>query len=250
MDRLRLLCALALVTRLFAAEHSYRIVHVYPHDRTSYTEGLVYYRGFLYESTGLEKHSVIRKIQLETGRVIQEYVLPPEFFGEGIAILGEKMFGLTYRTRVGFVYDLKTFKVLDRFSYEGEGWALTTDGRHLYMSDGSSSLQIRDPKTLAKTGTIAVRDSGWRVDNLNELEYVEGEIYANVWHSERIARISPLDGRVTGWIDLAGILKPEERPDREAVLNGIAYDAVGKRLFVTGKYWPKLFEIKVVPKGR
>jgi glutamine cyclotransferase len=240
---------LPLLLALLPTTQSYKVVHTYPHDRNAFTEGLLYHQGFLYESTGLEGHSAIRKVKLETGEVVQERTLP-DLFGEGIVILGGKLYELTWKSKLGFIYDLTTFKLLSRFTYESEGWALTTDGKRLIMSDGTYILRFRDPVTFAETGQLEVRDRGSRVENLNELEYVEGEIYANVWGTEKLVRISPKDGHVLGWIDLSGLLTPADRRPNTDVLNGIAYDATKKRLFVTGKYWPKLFEIKIVSKAR
>ncbi len=233
------------MTALLAIVLSYHIVHTYPHDTRAFTEGLVYHQGFLYESTGTEGHSFIRKVKIETGEVLQEKTIAADLFGEGIAILNGKIYQLTWKTKLGFVYDFATFKQIGRFTYDTEGWALTTVGNRLLMSDGSSTLRWRAPDTFAETGKLEVKDNGKPVQNLNELEYVDGEIYANVWQTEKIVRISPKDGHVIGWVDLSGLLKPEDRQGRVDVLNGIAYDPKGKRLFVTGKWWPKLFEIKL-----
>ncbi|SRR5579871_300258 len=238
--------ALLLVVAIAAAPvQSYKVIHAYPHDRKAFTQGLVYYEGFLYEGTGELGRSSIRKVELETGKVVQNRSLPPDFFGEGIAILGGKLYELTWQNKLAMVYDLKTFDVLNRFTYDTEGWGLTTDGKSLIMSDGTSTLYFRDPATFAVTRKIEVRDGASRVDQLNELEWVNGEIYSNVWKTDRMVRISPRDGRVIGWIDLSGLLTPQEQAGHIDVLNGIAYDAAGKRLFVTGKWWPKLFEIQL-----
>jgi glutaminyl-peptide cyclotransferase len=234
--------ALALGAMAVAPVQSYTIVHSYPHDRHAFTQGLVFYQGFLYEGTGELGHSTIRKVNLETGQVLQDHALPADFFGEGIAIVGGKLYELTWQNKLAMVYDLKTFQLLQRFTYDTEGWGLTTDGKRLIMSDGTSTLFLRDPETFAQTGKLQVTDQGQAVDQLNELEWISGEIYANVWKTDRIVRISPKDGHVLGWIDLKGLLKPEDRQGID-VLNGIAYDAATKRLFVTGKWWPKLFEI-------
>lgn len=223
---------------------SIQVVHTYPHDRQAFTEGLLYYNGFLYEGTGLEGHSVIRKVKLETGEILQERAIPPNLFGEGIAILNGKLYEMTYQTKLGMIYDLETFQLLSRFTYEQEGWGMTTDGHRLLMSDGSDVLRWREPDTFAESGKISVTDHGHPVQELNELEWVEGEIYANVWKKDVVARISPKDGHVIAWISIAGL--KDRSWDRADVANGIAYDAVGKRLFVTGKWWPKLFEIRVV----
>jgi glutamine cyclotransferase len=235
------------VIQAAAPEYGYKIVHVYPHDKTSFTEGLEYRGGFLYESTGLEGKSVLRKVRLETGQQLQEIRLSPQIFGEGITILNSKIFQLTYKTEIGYVYDFATFKQQSTFKYQGEGWSLTNDGSQIYMDDGSSQIRVWDPATLQEKKRIKVHDGLRPIVELNELEWVRGEIYANIWKTDRIARIAPADGHVTGWIDLKGILPTSDREGAD-VLNGIAYDAEGDRLFVTGKQWPKLFEIKLVPK--
>jgi glutaminyl-peptide cyclotransferase len=237
-------------------EYGYDVVHVYPHDRTAFTEGLFYLDGFLYESTGMEMRSSIRKVKLETGEVVQLHRLPSDYFGEGIIKWKDKLYQLTYTTEVGFVYDFKTFEEKSEFHYSGQGWAFTTDGKQIYMDGtrdvnaGVSAPEIRiwDPETLKETGVIHVTDDGQPVENLNELEWVKGEIFANIWQTNRVARINPKTGKVVGWIDLSGLLSPEDSRDVD-VLNGIAYDAEHDRLFVTGKLWPKLFEIKLVKKG-
>ena len=229
-------------------QYTYRIVKTYPHDSTAFTQGLEYRDGFLYEGTGLSGRSSIRKVDPATGRVLQKFDVPPPLFGEGITVLNQQIFQLTYTSQTGFVYDKSNFRVLRSFTYPGEGWGLTNDGKQIYMSDGSSQIRVWDPPTLKEVRRITVKDGAKEIRDLNELEFVKGEIYANVWHDDRIARISPTDGKVLGWIDLTNILPKSERPDPEAVLNGIAYDAAGDRLFVTGKLWPKIFEIKLVPK--
>lgn len=226
--------------------YGYEIVHTYPHDPTAFTEGLFYLNGFLYESTGLEHHSSIRKVRLETGEVLQEYDIPEEYFGEGIVNWHDHLVELTWRSQVGFVYDLRTFRKRREFHYEGEGWALTQDGTQIYMSDGTSAIRILNPQTLLPTGRIVVSAEGKPVKNLNELEWVKGEIYANVWKTNWIVRIDPKDGHVAGVIDLTGILGPADIVQGQTdVLNGIAYDAKRDRLFVTGKNWTKLFEIRI-----
>jgi glutaminyl-peptide cyclotransferase len=250
-------CACGPASQAGVPEYGYDVVHVYPHDRTAFTEGLFYLNGFLYEATGLERESSIRKVKLETGEVLQEHRLPPEYFGEGIVKWKDKLYQLTYKTEVGFIYDFNTFQQTGEFHYQGQGWAFTTDGKQIYM-DGSrdvnaeaSSPEIRiwDPDTLKETGVIKVTDEGRPVENLNELEWVKGEIFADIWQTNRIARIDPKTGHVVGWIDLTGLLSPADRRPDTDVLNGIAYDAEHDRLFVTGKLWPKLFEIKLVKKG-
>ena len=226
----------------------YRVVKVYPHDRQAFTQGLQYVDGFLYEGTGQNGQSGIRKVKLETGEVLQQQPLDAKYFGEGITVWQNTIVQLTWQAETGFVYDKTTFKPIKTFSYPGEGWGLTNDGARLIMSDGSAALRFLDPASFKESGRVIVRDNGVAVQRLNELEFVKGEILANVWTTTRIARISPKTGDVIGWIDLAGLLDPREAAGTD-VLNGIAYDAAGDRLFVTGKWWPKLFEIKVVPRG-
>ncbi|HWG49611.1 MAG TPA: glutaminyl-peptide cyclotransferase [Candidatus Acidoferrales bacterium] len=229
-------------------EYSYRIVNSFPHDPQAYTQGLVYKDGFFYEGTGLTGRSSLRRAGLETGEVLQRVDLAPEFFGEGITLLGGKIFQLTWKAHTGFIYDARDFRQLGRFSYAGEGWGLTTDGHDLYMSDGTPEIRVLDPVTLMEKRRIRVHDGAIPVQELNELEYINGEIFANVWQTDKIARISPRTGKIVGWIDLAGILSPVYRRTPDAVLNGIAYDSKGKRLFVTGKLWPSIFEIQLIPK--
>jgi glutamine cyclotransferase len=226
----------------------YTVVRSYPHDRQAFTQGLIYRDGVFYEGTGLNGRSSIRKVKVETGEVLQIHALPADLFGEGITELHGQLYQLTYQSELGFVYDLASFRQIRTFQYKGEGWGLTQDGTRLIMSDGSPQLRFIDPATLKETGRITVRDPSGSVANLNELEFMKGEILANVWQTERIARISPKDGRVTGWIDLSGLLPGSERASAD-VLNGIAYDAAGDRLFVTGKLWPRVFQITLVPRG-
>jgi glutaminyl-peptide cyclotransferase len=227
------------------------VVNVYPHDTDAFTEGLFYLDGILYESTGLEGHSTIRKVRLETGAVIDKIEIPAQYFGEGIVNWQGHLVSLTWQSHVGFVFDLASLKMQRKFHYEGEGWALTQDGRQLIMSDGTPYLRFLNPTTLAPTGRLQVTLDGEPVRNVNELEWVKGEIYANVWETNWILRIDPKSGAVVGLIDLARLLPPSDTvsgPD--AVLNGIAYDAKGDRLFVTGKNWPKLFEIRLRDSGK
>jgi len=205
--------------------------------------------GFLYEGTGLEGRSTLRKVKLETGEVVQQINLEPQYFGEGITVLNQQIVELTWRSQAGFVYDQTSFRHLRSFDYPGEGWGLANDGQQIYMSDGSSEIRCWDPVTLREMRRFTVRDAGHPVTRLNELEYVHGEIFANVWTTDRVVRFSPKDGRVLGWIDLSGLLSAADRTEQVDVLNGIAYDILGDRLFVTGKLWPKLFEIKIVPKS-
>jgi len=224
-----------------------RIVHEYPHDPGAFTEGLFYKDGFLYESTGLEGHSNIRKVALETGKVLRKHDLRPDLFGEGIVPWKGHLIQVTWRTGLGFVYDLATFKTVSTFSYSGEGWALTTDGARLILSDGTPRLRFLDPGTLKQTDDLTVTAEGAPVANLNELEWVKGEILANIWFSNYIARIDPKNGHVLGWIDLRSLAAKLGPHGDNDVLNGIAYDKAHDRLFVTGKNWPKVFEIKVTP---
>jgi glutaminyl-peptide cyclotransferase len=222
------------------------VVHTYPHDTAAFTEGLFYLNGFLYESTGLEQHSSIRKVRLETGQVVQKRDISPQYFGEGIVNWKGHIVGLTWKTQVGFIFDLASFQLQRQFSYVGEGWGLTQDGKEIIMSDGSSQLRFLDPDSLKETHRIEVTLQGKSIRNVNELEWVKGEIYANVWQTNWILRIDPATGHVLGVIDLRGILKNSDIvPGQTDVLNGIAYDAKNERLFVTGKNWPKLFEIRL-----
>jgi glutaminyl-peptide cyclotransferase len=227
-------------------QYGYDIVHTYPHDPSAFTEGLFYLNGFLYESTGLEQHSSIRKVRIETGEVVQKLDIPAQYFGEGIVNWHGHLISLTWKSHVGFVFDLATFKLQRQFQYEGEGWALTRDDKQLIMSDGTSELRLLNPRTLTETGRIQVTLEGKPLRDVNELEWVNGEIYANVWQTNWIVRIDPGSGRVVGLVNLSGLLKPSDIVKGQTdVLNGIAYDAKGNRLFVTGKNWPKLFEIRL-----
>jgi glutaminyl-peptide cyclotransferase len=226
---------------------TYQVVNTYPHDRAAFTEGLVYQDGWLYEGTGLNGRSDLRKVKLETGEVVQTRAISDTYFGEGITIFGDKIFQLTWQTHVGFIYDKASFEQIGEFRYPSEGWGLTHDGTRLIMSDGTATLHFLDPQTLQETGTVAVYDNNGPVVQINELEYINGEVYANIWQTEMIARISPQTGQVLGWINMAGLLGPGDRQQPVDVLNGIAYDAAGDRLFVTGKLWPKLFEVKLIP---
>jgi glutaminyl-peptide cyclotransferase len=237
---------LPLVVLLATPVQTYKIKNTYPHDRSAFTQGLVYADGILYESTGLRGRSSVRRVTLETGSVLSQTSLLPEYFGEGIAVFGDRIYQLTWTTGVGFIYDKKSLSLLQEFRYGTEGWGMTHDGKCLIVSDGSAILYFWDPKTLREVKRLQVTDEGKPIENLNELEIVEGEILANVWQQDRIARISPETGKVLGWIDMKGILSPADRRGGEDVLNGIAYDAEKKRLFVTGKQWPKLYEIEIV----
>ncbi len=247
-----MVCAAAVAAAVRAAIPTYgiEVIHTYPHDPTAYTEGLFYLDGYLYESTGLEQHSSIRKVKLETGEVLQKIDIPPQYFGEGIVNWHSRLISLTWKSHLGFIFDLATLKQQGRFHYEGEGWALTQNGRQILMSDGTPQIRFINPKTLLETSRITVTLDGKPVRYVNELEWVKGEIYANVWQTDWILRIDPHDGRVVGLINLAGLLRPSDRiPGQTDVLNGIAYDVKGDRLFVTGKNWPKLFEIRLHPAG-
>jgi len=229
-------------------EYTFKVIHVFPHDPSAFTQGLFYHDGFLYEGTGLNGRSSLRKIRLETGETLAKVDLPQEYFGEGIALLKNEILQLTWQSQTGFIYNLSDLRLQRRFSYRGEGWGLTSNGIDFFMSDGSSEIRVLDGATLREKRLLKVRDGGMPVTQLNELEFVEGEIYANVWQTNRIARISPRTGRVVGWIDLTGLLSSVYKLEPGAVLNGIAYDAAKKRLFVTGKLWPSVFEIQLVAK--
>ena len=226
---------------------TYQILNSYPHDRTAFTQGLVFDSGFLYESTGLRGHSTLRKVDLETGMVLESVSLAADYFGEGITILGDQIIQLTLSSGVGLVYDKHDLSPLSEFKYLTAGWGITHDGHLLIMSDGSSTLRFLDPNTLEVKRLLEVAEEGQPVADLNELEYIAGEIFANVWKTDRIVRISPETGQVLGWIDLEGLLDEEEWIAGTGVLNGIAYDAQRDRLFVTGKNWPKIFEIDLLP---
>lgn len=227
--------------------YTYRVVNEYPHDPNAWTQGLIYQNGVMYEGTGLYGRSSLRRVDLETGDVLQRYDLSDEYFGEGVTLFEDRLIQLTWKSRIGFVYDRDSFALLRDFHYPTEGWGITHDGQRLIMSDGSSTLYFRDPETFEKIGRVEVFDDNGPVVRLNELEYIQGEVYANVWQTDRIARIDPETGRVTAWIDLTGLLSPEDLRGAD-VLNGMAYDAGNDRLFVTGKLWPKLFQIELVPR--
>lgn len=223
---------------------SAKIVKTYPHDTQAFTQGLEFYAGFLYESTGQTGHSSLRKVELESGKVLQEVDLGGEYFGEGLTIFGGKIYQLTWLTNVGFVYDLQTFRKLGEFHYDGEGWGLAHDGANLILSDGTNVLRYLDPQSFAVVRRVEVYAGKEAVTNLNELEVIGDEIYANVWHQRRIARIGARTGEVRAWIDLSALAVQEEK-EPEGVLNGIAWDAGRRRLFITGKHWAHLFEVKV-----
>jgi glutaminyl-peptide cyclotransferase len=242
-----------------APVYTYEIVKTYPHDAKAFTEGLYYKDGFLYESTGQERNSTLRKVELETGKVVQKWNMPPEDFGEGIAEINGKIYQLTWQQELGRVFDAKDFKLLQEFEYQGEGWGMTTDGTNLIYGQGTHILKFMDPNTFKTVRTLPVfREDGRPLMQINELEWIKGEIWGNIWHSEQpdilgkpnyIVRIDPANGKVLGWIDLAGISPEDVERDPENTLNGIAYDAANDRIFVTGKNWKKLFEIKIKPKS-
>ncbi len=224
---------------------TYELVNVYPHDPGAFTQGLVFHQGSLYESTGLNGASSLRQVELETGRILKKIDVPAAFFAEGLALFTGRLYQLTWQTQQGFVYDLDSFNLIRSFNYTGEGWGLTHNGHSLIMSDGTSRIRFLNPNTFEVQRVITVQDNGRQINQLNELEYIKGEIYANVWQTDRVARIDPQAGRVTAWINLAGLLSSEDRSRPVDVLNGIAYDETTDRLFVTGKYWPKLFQIRL-----
>jgi glutamine cyclotransferase len=221
-----------------------KLVRAYPHDPHAFTQGLEYYGGYLYESTGIAGQSTLRKVALETGKIIQTISLPSQYFGEGLTIFHGKIYQLTWLSKKGFIYDLRSLRKIGEFPYDSEGWGLTHDDKSLVMSDGTNKIRYIDPVSFGVTRTLEVYAGREGVVNLNELEYVKGEILANIWHSSRIARIDARSGQVLAWIDLASIISKEHHED-EAVLNGIAYDKARDRLFVTGKNWSHLFEIKL-----
>jgi glutamine cyclotransferase len=242
------LCLLAQLTAAWAAAPvlGYKVVAKLPHSTGSYTEGFFYREGMFYEGTGLNGHSALLVTQPETGKVLQRLELDPKYFGEGIVDWGPNLYEWTWQTHIGFVYDRFSLRKIREFTYTGEGWGMTRTATEIITSDGTSTLLFRDPATFKEVRNIVVRDGKQAVEQLNELEFIHGEIYANVWHSDRIARISPADGHVIAWIDLAGLLPDDQKVNAESVLNGIAYDGQHDRLFVTGKQWPAIFEIKVV----
>jgi glutamine cyclotransferase len=226
--------------------YGFKVIRVFPHDPQAYTQGLAFYKGFFYEGTGLEGRSSLRKVELKTGKILKMHRLPDSWFGEGVTLWNDQLIQLTWKNRIGLIYDRKSFKLVKTFSYPTEGWGLTQDSKHLILSDGTDTLTFLDPRTLTEKKQIRVHDRGSPVRLLNELEYVRGEIWANVYQTDWIVRISPETGQVTGRIDLRGLLPEGDRKKGAEVLNGIAYDASKNRLFVTGKFWPKLFEIKLV----
>ena len=228
-----------------APKYSYEVVHVYPHDTAAFTQGLIFLDGRLLESTGQEGQSTLRSVDLDSGQVVKKINVPTQYFAEGMTVLNGKVYQLTWQHQLGFIYDYQTFEKVGQFNYQGEGWGLTNDGNALILSDGSNRIRFIEPGSFRVIRTIAVTDNGKPIDRLNELEFIQGEIYANIWHDQRIVTINPDSGAVTAWIDFTGLLKNGEAPDSEAVLNGIAVDQSTGRLFVTGKLWPKLFEVKI-----
>jgi len=229
-----------------APVYTYKVVATYPHSTENYTEGFFYLDGMFYESTGIAGRSAVIVLEPQTGKTLQRRNLPPEYFGEGIVDWGPNIYQWTWQTHICFVYDRFSLQLVKQFTYTGEGWGMTHTGKELITSDGTATLRFRDPNTFRETRHIIVKDGKQVIDQLNELEFIKGEIYANGWHSDRIARISPQDGHVIAWIDLTGLLPANQRVDAESVLNGIAYDSQHDRLFVTGKRWPAIFEIEIV----
>ncbi len=228
-----------------AANYRYQIVNMWPHDSNAFTQGLIINDGKLLESTGQEGFSSLRRVELETGKILKKVDVPMPYFAEGITLLNGKIYQLTWQHQLGFIYDAQSLERAGEFKYTGEGWGLATDGKSLILSDGSNRLRFLDPSDFRVTRTITVQDGQTPVNELNELEFVQGQIYANVWHDNRIATIDPQSGRVTAWIDLKGLMPEGELQDPEAVLNGIAYDQANDKLYVTGKLWPRVFEIRV-----
>ena len=242
-------CLLCVPCTQAAPIFGYKVVAEYPHSTDSYTEGFLYLDGLFYEGTGETDHSKLLAIQPETGKPLQKVDLAAQYFGEGIVDWGPNLYQWTWQSHIGFVYDRFSFRKLREFTYTGEGWGMTHTSKELITSDGTATLRFRDPQTFKETRSIVVKDGDKTIDQLNELEFIKGEIYANVWHADRVARISPRDGHVIAWIDLSGLLPDDQKVNAESVLNGIAYDAKRDRLFVTGKQWPKVFEIRIVPRG-
>lgn len=228
--------------------YGFIVKNTYPHDPQAFTQGLFFRDGQLFETTGLTGRSTLRRLDLKTGKVLQKADLPANVFGEGSTAVGNTILGLTWQSKTGYVFDARTFTMKGKFSYEGEGWGLASDAQYVYMSDGSASIRVLDPVSLKEVRRVQVTAEGKPIDSLNELEVVDGELYANVWGTDVIARIDPGSGKVTGWIDLSNLLPREKRGTNsaDAVLNGIAWDGKHKKLYVTGKFWPKLFEIELV----
>ncbi|QKG78862.1 glutaminyl-peptide cyclotransferase [Tenuifilum thalassicum] len=240
--------SLKLKSDITPQEYTYKVIKTYPHDPNAYTQGLIFHNGFLYEGTGQQGASTLRKVELETGKVIQSLNLSREYFGEGIAMLNDKIYQLTWTNGVGFVYDAATFKTLHTFGYSTQGWGLTTNGNELIMSDGSHIIYFMEPNGFSETHRIEVYDDNGPVKMLNELEYINGKIYANIYLTDDIIIINPESGAVEGRIDMRNLLKPNQRTGNEDVLNGIAYDPENNRIFVTGKLWSKLFQVEFIKK--
>jgi glutamine cyclotransferase len=228
-----------------ASKSSIKVINTFPHDSKAFTQGLLYYNGYLYESTGLNGKSALRKVNIKSGKVLQEFKLDSKYFAEGITISGRMIYQLTWRSNIVFVYDLLSFKLLKQFSYSGEGWGITSDGKNLFKSNGTAVIDCIDPKYFAVARKIIVHDGKTAISNLNELEFIRGEIWANVFMENVIVRISPQTGEVLGWVDLSKLYSLLPVNCRVDVLNGIAYDQDNDRIFVTGKFWPKIFEIKL-----
>lgn len=247
-------CAFAMwptksMPNLPAKQYGYEVVQEFPHDTGAFTQGLVYHDGILLEGTGKYEQSTLRKVELETGKVLKSIDLPPKVFGEGITLWGDKVVQLSWKNRLIFIWDVDSFDLVGRYRFPGEAWGVTHDGNELIVSNGSEFLLFMDPQSMRVKRRVKVLDQGRPIEKLNELEFINGEVWANIWYDERIVRIDPQTGRVVAWVDLTGLLPLEERKNRrESVLNGIAYDAKENRLFVTGKEWPKLFEIRLVEK--
>jgi glutamine cyclotransferase len=239
---LSVVIAAQFVTTQAPVRYGYKVVKSFAHDSGAFTQGLEYRDGVLIEGTGLKGQSSLRRVKLETGQVLQKVDVPGQYFGEGITVLKDRILQLTWQSGVGFIYDRKTFKQIGQFQYPGEGWGLTNDGKQVFMSDGTSEIRVWDAVTLKEVRRITVRNGKNPIDQINEIEFVDGEIYANVWQTDYILRISPATGQLLGIIDMRGLL---DSPQGADVLNGIAYDAVGKRLFVTGKLWPKIYQVEI-----
>jgi glutamine cyclotransferase len=241
----------ALVPNCAAAPiYGYKVVAKYPHSTENYTEGFLYLNGLFYEGTGINGHSKIAVTEPKTGKMVQHRDMPSQYFGEGIVDWGPNLIEWTWQTHVGFVLDRSSLQIVRQFHYDGEGWGMTHTATELITSDGTAILRFRSPDTFDEIRHIVVKDGATVIRQLNELEYIKGEIYANIWHSDRIARISPKDGHVVAWIDLTGLLPDDQKINADSVLNGIAYDSKNDRIFVTGKQWPTVFEIKIVPKPK
>jgi glutamine cyclotransferase len=227
-------------------KYGYEVIATWPHDPKAFTQGLVFRNGDFLESTGLNGQSSLRDVDLKTGRVLKQVSVPSQFFAEGLAVMGDQAFQLTWQSGKGFVYDVDTFRLEKEFAYDGEGWGLATDGHSLILSDGTNRIRFLDPTTFRVVRTIEVTEEGKPVERLNELEWINGEIFSNVWQTNEVVRIDPVSGRVRGVIDFSGLLDPQDRGPETDVLNGIAYDAATDRLFITGKRWPKIFEVRLI----